>query len=128
MAWRGWYQSVYKSLKNGGSSIRWWMFIIGYFAHTAYVCIGAAGFPTFAMCGLLFMLNVFGKSKALGFLALFSFMSWSLLALASVLLFKKSWNLFRDSDAQKNIQGDLAKAAVGMQLQAVQQGAQAPRV
>jgi len=119
-SWRGWYKNVYTSLKNKGSSIRWWMFIIGYFAHTGFVCVGAAGFPGFAQSGLLFMISVFSKSKGLGFLTLICAAGWGILAVSGVMLFKKSWNLFRDSDAQKNIQGELAVAAVGMQLNGMQ--------
>jgi len=116
LAWKTWYKSLYISLKGGGTAFRWFLFITCYIGHTIFVCIGAAGFPSFATSGFFFMINMFNVSPFLGVLAFIGFVFWALVAFFSVLLLKKSWNLFRSSDAESNAKRELLGAVVNQSI------------
>jgi len=100
LSWKTWYKSLYFSLKGGGTTWRWFLFITSYFVHTVFVSIAAIGFSNFATSGLLFMLKVFDGNMAIGCLALVGFLLWTLTAASSILLLKKSWCLFRSSGVE----------------------------
>jgi len=117
LAWKTWYKSLYISLKGGGKSFRWFLFIICYIGHTIFVCVGAAGFPSFATCGLFFMIKMFDQSTFLGIMAFIGFALWSTVAFFSVMLLKKSWNLFRSSDAETNAKREFLGAVVNHSIQ-----------
>jgi len=116
LSWKTWYKSLYISLKGGGTSFRWFLFITCYIGHTIFVCVGAAGFPSFASCGFFFMIKMFNKSPFLGILAFIGFVFWALVALFSVLLLRKSWNLFRSSDAETNAKREILGAVVNQSI------------
>jgi len=117
LAWKTWYKSLYISLKGGGTSFRWFLFITCYIGHTIFVCVGAAGFPSFATCGFFFMIGMFNMSSFIGIMAFIGFVFWALVAFFSILLLKKSWNLFRSSDAESNakreVLGAMVKQSIG---------------
>jgi len=116
LAWKTWYKSLYISLKGGGTTFRWFLFITCYIGHTIFVCIGVAGFPSFAMCGFFFMIQMFNQSTALGIMAFIGFVCWALVAFFSVFLLRKSWNLFRSSDAEKNARREVFGAVVNQSI------------
>lgn len=84
--------------------------MISYIAHTIFVCLAVFGLPAFGMGGLLFMINMFSKSKAVGIMALIGFALWSLVAVFSVHLLKKSWNLLRSSNDVKDTKKEFIRA------------------
>jgi len=116
LAWKTWYKSLYISLKGGGTTFRWFLFITCYIGHTIFVCIGAAGFPSFATCGFFYMIQMFNQSTALGVMSFIGFLCWSAVAFFSVLLLRKSWNLFRSSDAEKNARREIFGAVVNQSI------------
>jgi len=116
LGWKTWYKSLYLSLKGGGTTFRWFLFISCYIGHTIFVCIGAAGFPSFATSGFFFMLKMFNKSTVIGIMALIGFACWALVAFFSVFLLRKSWNLFRSSDAEKNAKREILGAVVSQSI------------
>jgi len=116
LAWKTWYKSLYISLRGGGTTFRWFLFITCYIGHTIFVCIGAAGFPSFATCGLFYMIQMFNESTALGVMSFIGFFCWSSIAFCSVYLLRKSWNLFRSSDAEKNARREILEAVVNQSI------------
>jgi len=116
LAWKTWYKSLYTSLKGGGTAFRWFLFISCYIGHTIFVCVAAAGFPSFATCGFIFMIAMFDKSGFIGFMSFIGFVLWAVLALFSVLLLRKSWNLFRSSDAESKARQEILGAVVNQSI------------
>jgi len=97
-AWKWWYRSVYSALSKPKAS-KFYVHLIGFAAHIAFALLMLIGIPSFAMSGFWTMVDMFNaesKSKdTLGVMCLINVGLWTIVLAASVLLIKKTYNLFK---------------------------------
>jgi hypothetical protein len=109
---KGWYMPMYSTLKEG-SSAKWCIFGITFFAHVIFTGFMALGFPGMAGAGWLTMIEVFAaQAPGTGLIVLGCAATWTLLFLISVYLGKQAQALWAGKGGAEQMQRDAATLAV----------------
>jgi len=123
-AWKMWYKPIYRAV-GMGKRVKFLQYFSFCGCHTIFCLVASIGVPETSMMGLMFMIKAMHINTACGICGAISFVAWLVIAIASVIMMRRTYKLYksRGGDLQKDsaaLKSEVAgKVATGMVVQGV---------
>jgi len=107
-AWKLWYRSIFKAVK-AEKSFKFLQYFVFGGAHTIFSLVACIGVVQTSLCGFLMMLDAMKLGTGYAICALICFALWIVVALSSVVMFRRTWTLYRNRGG--DLKADAGQAA-----------------